>query len=186
VREVDVNQKPTLGLICCRSMAIATSDEAWSAFETSVRRETRVLFSVAVAILRDPHEAEDAVQDTLEIAWRSRGSLREGEKQGAWLRQICIRRCLRVKHRLLKRLFLAERSAVEAKPLDTIDSDLDRACRRLTLHQRAVIALHYHYGYSLDECATLMNCRPGTVRSHLARALTALRKQLGGDGSGDV
>jgi RNA polymerase sigma-70 factor (ECF subfamily) len=164
-------------------MAIATSDEAWSAFETTVRRETRVLFSVAVAILRDPQEAEDAVQDTLEIAWRSRASLREAEKQGAWLRQICIRRCLRVKHRLLKRLFLAEGSAVEAKPLDTVDSDLDRACRGLTLHQRAVIALHYQYGYTLDECAALMNCRPGTARSHLARALTALRDQLGGVGS---
>jgi DNA-directed RNA polymerase specialized sigma24 family protein len=28
-----------------------------------------------------------------------------------------------------------------------------------------------------------MNCRPGTARSHLARALSTLRKQLGGDSS---
>jgi RNA polymerase sigma factor (sigma-70 family) len=167
-------------------MAIATSDEAWSAFEASLQGEAPVLFSLAVAILRDPQEAEDAVQDTLEIAWRSRGALREGPREGAWLRQICIRRCLRVKHRLLKRLFLAERPAPEARAFDPVDSDLDRACRSLSLQQRAVIALHYHYGYSLDECASLMNCRPGTARSHLARALTALRKQLGGDDSVNV
>jgi DNA-directed RNA polymerase specialized sigma24 family protein len=68
-------------------MAIATSDEAWSAFEASLQGEAPVLFSLAVAILRDPQEAEDAVQDTLEIAWRSRGALREGTREGAWLKQ---------------------------------------------------------------------------------------------------
>lgn len=145
-----------------------------------------MLFSLAVAILRDPQEAEDAVQDTLEIAWRSRGSLREQEKQAAWLRQICLRRCLRVRHRLLKRMFLAERSPLEVQPLDTVDPDLDRACRVLSLRQRAVIALHYHYGYSLDECARLIGCQPGTARSHLARALSTLRRQLGGDGSVEI
>jgi DNA-directed RNA polymerase specialized sigma24 family protein len=46
-----------------------------------------------------------------------------------------------------------------------------------------VITLHYHFGYSLDECASLMGCRPGTARSHLGRALAMLRRKLGGDKS---
>jgi DNA-directed RNA polymerase specialized sigma24 family protein len=57
--------------------------------------------------------------------------------------------------------------------------DIDRACRRLTAQQRTVITLHYHHGHGLDECADLMGCRPGTVRSHLARALTTLRREMG-------
>jgi RNA polymerase sigma factor (sigma-70 family) len=62
--------------------------------------------------------------------------------------------------------------------VETHDLDLERAFARLSLRQRAVLALHYHYGYPLDECAGLMRCRPGTVRSHLARALARLRKEL--------
>jgi DNA-directed RNA polymerase specialized sigma24 family protein len=57
--------------------------------------------------------------------------------------------------------------------------DIDRAFRRLSLRQRAAIALTYRHGYSVEECAVFMGCRPGTVRSHLARGLVTLRKELG-------
>ena len=40
------------------------------------------------------------------------------------------------------------------------------------------MTLHYEYGYTLDECASLIGCQPGTARSHLARALASLRKEL--------
>jgi RNA polymerase sigma factor (sigma-70 family) len=66
----------------------------------------------------------------------------------------------------------------EAK-LDALDPDLDRVFRRLSPKQRAVIALHYQHGFNLDECAALMGARPGTARSHLARALATMRKELG-------
>jgi len=55
------------------------------------------------------------------------------------------------------------------------------AFRSLSTKQRAVVVLHYHHGYSLDECASLLGCRPGTARSHLARALTTMRKELAYD-----
>ncbi len=58
------------------------------------------------------------------------------------------------------------------------DLDLDRCYRRLSRQQRAVVTLHYQYGYTIDECATLIGCQPGTARSHLARALASLRKEL--------
>jgi DNA-directed RNA polymerase specialized sigma24 family protein len=56
--------------------------------------------------------------------------------------------------------------------------DMDRAYRRLSLRQRAAITLNYRHGYSIDECAVFMGCRPGTVRAHLARGLVTLRKEL--------
>ena len=48
----------------------------------------------------------------------------------------------------------------------------------LSRRQRAVVVLHYSYGYTLDECSRFMGCRPGTARQHLARALTHLRETL--------
>jgi RNA polymerase sigma factor (sigma-70 family) len=150
------------------------------AFEEAIRAESRPLYSLANAILGDQQEAEDAVQDTMELAWRSWRTLRDPMRRSAWLKRICIRRCLRVKRRLLGLLPLSEQDH-DQRPWPTSDPDLDRIFRRLSRHQRAVIRLHYHDGYSLDECAALMGCRPGTVRSHLARALASFRQELSHD-----
>lgn len=46
---------------------------------------------------------------------------------------------------------------------------------------RAVIHLHYYEGYSTQEIAQLLHCRPGTVRSRLSRARERLRRLLGGN-----
>ena len=177
---LQVNQKPRGGLVCYRSMAMPGVASDQPAFEARFRRDARALFGLALAILRDRHEAEDAVQDTMELAWRSWRSVREEERRTAWLRQICVRRCLGVRRGLIRQVFLTDLAPLETQALDPVDPALDRACRDLTRQQRAVITLHYQYGYSLDECAGLMGCRPGTVRSHLARALDVLRQDLGG------
>jgi RNA polymerase sigma factor (sigma-70 family) len=147
-------------------------------FEALVHAESGRLFAVAFSVLRDAREAEDAVQETLEQAWRAWGELRDPSKRTAWLRQICVRRAIRSRRRLLPRLWLADRVDVQSQPDGEADLDLDRSYRRLTRQQRAVVTLHYEYGYSLDECAALIGCRPGTARSHLARALARLRKEL--------
>lgn len=151
------------------------------AYERAVRSEGKALFRLAYAILRDPSEAEDAVQDTFELAWRSWRSVRKVDGVHEWLKQICVRRCLRIRRGLFHRLFLAERDdrpAADHGLAATIDPDLDRVFRRLSNRQRAVISLHYLYGYDLDDCAALIGCQPGTARSHLARALATLRREL--------
>lgn len=63
-------------------------------------------------------------------------------------------------------------------PLDAHDPELEAAYRKLSLQQRTVVVLHYHLGYTLDECADMMRCSPGTVRSHLSRALSTLRQEV--------
>lgn len=148
-----------------------------STFEQAVNAYSRPLFSLAFTILGDRQEAEDAVQDTLELAWKSWSKLRDPERRSSWLKQICLHRCLRVRRRFHGIVFLTEQ---DADPRTTYggDPDLDRVFQRLSPRQRAVLTLHYQYGYQLDECAALLACRPGTARSHLARALTLLRKEL--------
>jgi RNA polymerase sigma factor (sigma-70 family) len=147
-----------------------------TAFEAVVHAESGRLFAVAYSILRDAQEAQDAVQETLELAWRSWTALRDPAKRSVWLRQICVRRAIRTRRRLLSRLWLTE--TIEKPAPEDPDLDLDRGYRRLSRQQRAVVTLHYQYGYSIDECAALIGCQPGTARSHLARALASLRKEL--------
>jgi RNA polymerase sigma-70 factor, ECF subfamily len=161
-------------------MATERSASEVTGFEQTVRAESRDLYSLAFSILGDRQEAEDAVQDTMELAWRSWKSLRDPELRSVWLKRICLRRCLRTRRGLLGAFLLSE-AHPDPRRAAGPDPDMDRVFRRLSPHQRAVVALHYHYGYPLDECAVLMHCRPGTARSHLARALAAFRKELADD-----
>jgi RNA polymerase sigma factor (sigma-70 family) len=58
--------------------------------------------------------------------------------------------------------------------------DLARALRALPSPQRVVLVLRYLEDMTEADMATLLRVSPGTVKSRLARALDAMRGQLGG------
>lgn len=156
-------------------------------FETVVASEAKRLYSLALSILRDGGEAEDAVQETLLKAWRSWHSVSRMDRPTAWLTRVCVNHCIS-RRRLLRtrgwpplELFEEGTDAPMRSGSTPEHVDMDRAYRRLTLKQRAAITLNYRHGYSIDECAAFMGCRPGTVRTHVARGLATLRKELGDD-----
>jgi RNA polymerase sigma factor (sigma-70 family) len=151
---------------------------ALSGFETALLSMGNDLYAIAYTILRDHGEAEDAVQVSLELAWREWGRLRSSAAAKAWLRRICIREAVRSRRRLFN---WRRRAELEPRPQALgleVDIDMARAYDQLTPRQRAVVVLHYRYGYPLDHCAAMIGCRPGTARSHLSRALEKLRKEL--------
>ncbi|MEV6155162.1 sigma factor-like helix-turn-helix DNA-binding protein [Nonomuraea sp. NPDC052129] len=49
------------------------------------------------------------------------------------------------------------------------------ASRGLSDRQRAVIVLHYSEDLTLPQCAAVLGCSLGTVKTQLGRALTRLR-----------
>ncbi|MFI5284708.1 MAG: RNA polymerase sigma factor [Candidatus Dormibacteria bacterium] len=153
-------------------------------FEAVAVPDARRLYSLALSILRDEGEAEDAVQETLLKAWRSWGSVARMERPASWLTRVCVNHCISRRRHLRMRgwppLALIEDSVSGGDPGAAANViDIDRAYRRLSLRQRAAITLNYRHGYSVEECAVFMGCRPGTVRAHLARGLATLRKELG-------
>jgi RNA polymerase sigma factor (sigma-70 family) len=153
-------------------------------FDAVAVPDARRLYSLALSILRDEGEAEDAVQETLLKAWRSWNSVSAMDRPDAWLTRVCVNHCISRRRHLRSRgwppLALIEDAVSLGEPDAAADFvDIDRAYRRLSIRQRAAITLNYRHGYSVEECAVFMGCRPGTVRAHLARGLVTLRKELG-------
>jgi RNA polymerase sigma-70 factor (ECF subfamily) len=62
--------------------------------------------------------------------------------------------------------------------LDHTNRLLDRALASLSEPQRTAIVLFYQQGMAVEEMAKVMEMPPGTVKSHLHRARTALADSL--------
>lgn len=59
------------------------------------------------------------------------------------------------------------------------DPALMSALRQLSPEHRAVVVARYWFDWSEAEIATVLNVRPGTVKSRLSRALARLADELG-------
>lgn len=158
-------------------------DEATEAeFELTVLPEADHLYGLALAIVGDPAEAEDIVQETMTSAWRAWKSVRDPGRRSAWLTRICVNHAIRSRRLLHRRiLWSGERWGTEERLPAFLGAplvDLRRAFRSLSARQRAAFVLHHVDGYTLEEFAHLLGCRPGTARSHLGRAITKLRREL--------
>lgn len=142
---------------------------------------------LAVVIV-GPEEAADVTQDVLLRAWRELPRLRDDTRFEAWLRRILVNRCRdvgRAKGRRVVEIELdpATGAVPSADGLDTADRtvDLDAALARLSVDQRAVIALHFAADLTLADVAATMGVPIGTVKSRLNTALIHLRTELGRD-----
>jgi RNA polymerase sigma factor (sigma-70 family) len=170
------------------SAGLTSSDDeaAERAYEAVVTADVKRLYFLAFSILDDAGEAEDAVQETLLKAWRAWDSLATMDRQAAWLTRVCVNHCIS-RRRMLRSRGLPLPGLVDRAGPSTGGGheaeriDMDRAYRRLSNKQRAAITLNYRFGYSVEECAVFMGCRPGTVRTHLQRGLASLRKELKDD-----
>ena len=142
----------------------------WESLVT--HNETR-LYRAALAILGDPQEAEDAVQDAF-VRYLEKAPA-DLENSSAWLMRVLVNGCksrLRLAWRRVGPLpeMLPTPGPEERQELEELFA--------LPPEDRVAIHLHYYEGYSTDEIAQILGCRPGTVRSRLSRARDRLRKLI--------
>jgi RNA polymerase sigma-70 factor (ECF subfamily) len=159
----------------------ASRVDAEHAFQRAVLPERPRLYALALTITRDPAIGEDIVQETMLSAWRSWAQVRDPTHPGPWLTRIRVNHCLQHRRKLGRfwdSEVLSEAIASTPSQFEGQLLDFDRAFARLSVKQRAAFALHVYHGYSVNECARLLRCRPGTARSHLGRAVATLRREM--------
>jgi RNA polymerase sigma-70 factor (ECF subfamily) len=157
------------------------------AFDSLARLVGDRCLAIAVRILRDMHLAEDAVQAALIIAWTELKGLRDPSRFDPWLHRILTNACY-AEARRRKRWsegirIMPVASAYGSDDFLTVDDRdlLERAFRRLTVQQRAVLVFHHYLGLSIAEVATRTGIPVGTAKSRLHHATRALRASLEAD-----
>jgi RNA polymerase sigma-70 factor (ECF subfamily) len=136
------------------------------------------LLGIAYRILRDRALAEDVAQDALVEAWRTLPALRDPSRFEAWTYRILVRACHREGRRSRTQTL---RSIDEPSAPDEVAGiherdQLERAFRRLTVDQRAVIVLHHYQDLTLEQVAEALGIPVGTAASRLSRAMSQLRR----------
>ncbi len=158
------------------------------AFEMIIRTHSRTLFAIAYGILQNREEAEDAVQDALVKAWKSRWRVRDPEKFPAWLCMIARHRARDVfrKRRTVSLPNEATKSLASEtnrnRNTNTSDELLDRqlqsALAALPELHRSALMLRYFEEMDYQSIEKLLGLTNGALRGILGRALATMRKQL--------
>ena len=147
--------------------------------EALVRRHEHTLYRTALAILGDPQEAEDAVQDTFVKYLEKSPQCPDEARERAWLLRVTVNGC-KTRLRAPWRRRTVELSqwlpAPEPEEVPALEAVL-----ALPPKQRAVVHLFYVEGYRTAEIAQMTGEAEGTVRSHLSRARARLRGMLKGE-----
>jgi RNA polymerase sigma-70 factor (ECF subfamily) len=157
------------------------------AFDALARMVGDRCMAIAYRILRDADLADDAVQAALITAWRELRTLRDPDRFEPWLHRILTNECYAEARRRTRRpgdiRILPVDRGQEADGILTVNDrdQLNRAFRRLTLEQRAVLVFHHYLDLPVVEVADRLDIPVGTVKSRLYHATAALRASLEAD-----
>ena len=151
-----------------------------------IKRYKDAVFGVALARLRNFHDAEDITQAVFIEAFERLGRLKDPSRLGAWLRSIAIHRC--IDHLRRQARVTGPQPADElADHSKNPQADVERqelrdrvmaAIGRLSKVQRETVALFYINGYSQQEVAAIQEVPLGTVKYRLHEARNNLKKDM--------
>ena len=160
-------------------------------------------YRAAWLILRDQHQAEEAVQEAFVRVWRFRSSLPTGDAIRPWLYRVVVNTSISAlrhdKPRRASEVAMpeGEHGLGGTEPVEAAAEAADQAATMaaalgdLPEHLRVPVVLRYWIGLSEKEIATAIGRRPGTVKSRLHDAKARLaadpriattRRTAGGEG----
>lgn len=153
-------------------------------FDSYVRARSAGLLRLAWLITRDWEDARDAVQDAFASLYPRWLRLPEGDRFEPYVSRCVVNACLAVIRRrradpVPDTAVLEEAPVTSDAAAQVVEADrLWRLCGQLPGVQRAAVVLRFYRDLSYAEVAEVLGCREATARSHVHRAVTAMRKQM--------
>jgi RNA polymerase sigma-70 factor (ECF subfamily) len=170
-------------------------------FDALVLAEQRRIYRVLLAMLRDSDAADSLTQECFLKAYEHRKRFRGECSMRTWLMRIAInlaRDHVKNRHWQFWRKLFSEPAGSEegiesADTLEPVDphaspersllarerlAHVSAAVDNLPNQQRAVFVLRFLEEMSIEEIAQATSLRPGTVKTHLFRAVSAVRERV--------
>lgn len=143
-------------------------------YEDEVERLAPSLRRIAYSIVRNEHDAQDAVQQALLAVWARRECV-EFARLKPYLTRAVMNACRDIQRARQKAIPMKEMPEMSYQPPDGILAD---AVERLPEELRLPLLLHYMEGYKLAEIAGALGKSLPQVTSRLFRARKRLKRML--------
>ena len=148
-------------------------------FEDFYRASRDSCLRAVTALVGDPQRAEEQVAEAFARAWTSWATVRRHAAPRAWVVRTALNFGVSWWRRRRREVPLADHdAATPAATGDGVDPALIAALRRLPARQREVLALRIFLDLDTETTAKVIGIAPGTVMTHLSRAIAALRRDL--------
>lgn len=135
---------------------------------------------IAVRIVGNREDAEEALQDAFVRAFNALEDYEERERFSAWLTRIVVNQCRTVLARARRREAIFPDVIPEDLPLDTREGDdawpeLEHALARLPVEQREAVVLRYADDLTYHEMARITGASESALKMRIQRAFVRLR-----------
>lgn len=148
-------------------------------FELLTVAQTDTLYRVSMSMLKNEHDAQDAVHDAILLAYQNRHKLRQEQYFGTWLTRILINVC---KKQLRQRKHYADLGdtlpEIASRDNPYLSVEIGDAVNRLPEKIRLTVILYYVEDYSVKEIKSILKIPEGTVKSRLNKGRNLLREYL--------
>jgi|SRR5919108_926224 RNA polymerase sigma-70 factor (ECF subfamily) len=135
-------------------------------------------YRTALAILRNPDEARDAVQESAFKAWRRMGQLRDTNSVRGWFLAIVANQCRSMRRTRWWSVIRLPELRREEPDVATDNTDLERALSRLPQDDRLALFLHFYLDLPVEEVGAVLGLSPAGAKSRIYRAAKKLRPGL--------
>ena len=150
-----------------------------NSFEKLVTDRTDSLYRISMAMLRNEHDAEDAVHDAILSAYQNRHKLRSEEYFGTWLTRILINECKKqLRYRKRRADIASEINDKEPRDDPYLSLEISDAINRLPEKIQLTVILYYFEDHSIKEIKSILRVPEGTVKSRLAAGRKLLKNLL--------
>jgi RNA polymerase sigma factor (sigma-70 family) len=151
------------------------------AFDALIGPLIEPAFKLAVVFLRDPAEAEDAVQEACFKAWRKLDQLQPGGPLRPWFLSIVANRCRSVRRTKwwseIKVATFPDRSASHREDIES-NLDLDSELEKLPVTDRAALFLFFYLDLPMNEIGRVLNISSQAAKSRVHRGVVKLRLSM--------
>lgn len=161
---------------------VQTRDE--QAFTTLVGRHGELVWGVCLRVLRNPADAEDALQATFLRLSRDAKRIVNKEAVGAWLLRVArdcavdLQRSIMRQRRIEERAAAVAHQAGDAAASSDLRVLLDDELAQLSQSERAVLVLCCLEGRTYADAALELGCSTAAVHRRFVRAQTRLRRRF--------
>lgn len=148
-------------------------------FIHAVKRNSQRLFVIAFSYLKNKHDAEDALQNTFLMLWKSKIEFNDDLGIDKWLTKVLVNDC----KNFFNLSFRQNKSIEEVYDVSTFDKyfnvDLYNAVMSLNKKERLCVILFYYDDLTISDISKVTGIKESTVKSLLKRSRNKLKLMLG-------